>query len=127
MKELKVLTRFIKPYKWWIVLATICMVIVTAASIAGPWIIRSLVETVTNKGNANEVKILALILVGIYIIRAFTRFGTNYISHYAAWKILEDIRSFDLITYTHGPIYDCIVNESKEPSGGKVPVIPTLY
>lgn len=94
MKELKVLTRFIKPYKWWIVLATICMVIVTAASIAGPWIIRSLVETVTNKGNANEVKILALILVGIYIIRAFTRFGTNYISHYAAWKILEDIRSF---------------------------------
>lgn len=98
MKELKALTRFIKPYKWWIVLATLCMVIVTAASIAGPWVIRSLVATVTNNvegsSSINEVKILALILIGIYFIRALTRFGTNYISHYAAWKILEDIRSF---------------------------------
>lgn len=98
MKELKALTRFIKPYKWWIVLATICMVFVTATSIAGPWVIRSLVATVTDNfsgsSSINEVKLLALILIVIYLIRALTRFGTNYVSHYAAWKILEDIRSF---------------------------------
>src|SRR5690554_2786039 len=98
MKELKALTRFIRPYKWWIILATLCMVVVTAASIAGPWIIRSLVDTVTNSVSnsisTNEVKLLTIILISVYIIRALTRFGTNYISHYSAWKILEDIRSY---------------------------------
>lgn len=99
MKELKTLMRFAKPYSGWIIFATFSMVVVTMMSMAGPWAIRILVDLVEDgvkeqADNFEQVRLLALIVVGIYIIRGFSRFGTNYISHYAAWKILEDIRSY---------------------------------
>ena len=98
MKELKALTRFIKPFKWWIILATLSMVVVTSMSIAGPWAIRSLVDTVEKSVDGSRsikhVQIITLVVICIYIIRGISRFGTNYLSHYAAWKILENIRSF---------------------------------
>ncbi|ERJ12146.1 ABC transporter ATP-binding protein [Haloplasma contractile] len=101
MKEIKTFVHFAKPYRLWIILATLCMVVVTGMSLAGPWVIRSLTATIENgvndvgtlAENTERVKILSVLVIGIYIMRALTRFGTNYISHYAAWKILEDIRS----------------------------------
>ena len=96
MKEIKALLPFAKPFKLWIFLATLCMILVTATSLAGPWAIRSLIQTVTEgvggQGDFSQVSMLALAVIGIYIIRAFARFGTDYISHYAAWKMLKSIR-----------------------------------
>lgn len=108
MKEFKALMVFVKPYKWWVVLATFCMIMVTAMNMAGPWAIRSLIKTVTDgvngTGSVNDVEILALIVIGIYIVRAISSFGTNYISHYAAWKILDKIRSFLYDHVQHLPL-----------------------
>ncbi len=96
MKEIKALLPFAKPYKWWIVLATVCMIFVTAASLAGPWAIRNLIQTITfgveEQGDLRRVTFLALLVVGIYILRAVTKFGTDYISHYAAWNMVNEIR-----------------------------------
>lgn len=97
MKELKTLMVFAKPYKWWIALATFSMVVVTGMSMAGPWAIRSLIKTVNDgvngQGNINQVTTLTLMIIGIYILRAISRFGTNYVSHFAAWNILQEIRT----------------------------------
>lgn len=96
MKELKALLPFARPYKWWIVVATVCMIFVTAASLAGPWAIRNLIQTITagveGQGDLNRVTLLALLVVIIYILRAVTKFGTDYISHYAAWNMVKGIR-----------------------------------
>ncbi|HOC07036.1 MAG: ABC transporter ATP-binding protein [Bacillota bacterium] len=96
MKELKALLPFAKPYKWWIVLATVCMIFVTAASLAGPWAIRNLIQTITagveEQGDLSRVTLLAVLVVVIYIIRAASKFGTDYISHYAAWNMVKEIR-----------------------------------
>ncbi len=98
MKEFKALFPFVKPYKWWIILATSSMVIVTLMSMAGPWAISRLISTVEEgvkgEGSINDVSKIAIFVVCIYIVRAITRFGTDYISHYAAWNILEGIRSY---------------------------------
>lgn len=96
MKEIKALLPFAQPWKWWVVLATICMIVVTGMNLAGPWAIRSLVKTV-EEGIAGEasiahINLLALAVIGIYSMRALSRFGTDYVSHYAAWNILEGIR-----------------------------------
>lgn len=96
MKELKALLPFAKSYKWWIVLATVCMIFVTAASLAGPWAIRNLIQTITagveEQGDLSRVTLLAVLVVVIYIIRAASKFGTDYISHYAAWNMVKEIR-----------------------------------
>ncbi|MFS8501013.1 MAG: ABC transporter ATP-binding protein [Caldicoprobacter sp.] len=97
MKELKALMRYMKPYRLHIFVATVCMVMVTAMNMVGPWMIRNLISTVVQsvQGIASiaQINFLALAVVAIYLLRAISQFGTNYISHYAAWKMLEDIRS----------------------------------
>ncbi len=98
MREIKALLPYAKPFKWWILLATFCMILVTSMNLAGPWAIRSLIATVTEgvEGQAGieQVTFLALLVIGIYVIRAVSRFGTEYISHYAAWNMLENIRHY---------------------------------
>lgn len=96
MKELKAILPFAKPYKWWIIMATLCMLVVTGASLAGPWIIRSLLTSVTQGAEGavdfSHINLLAAMVVGIYIVRALSKFGTDYISHCAAWNMVRDIR-----------------------------------
>ena len=96
MRDFKVLVPFIKPYKWWIALATICMVIATTMTMVGPWMIRNLIQTVTQGGNnvsnINKINMHTLIVIFVYNLRAVTQFGTNYIAHYVAWNMLKEIR-----------------------------------
>lgn len=95
MKELKGILPFARAYKWWIGAATLCMLLVTAASLAGPWAIRSLLSTIEDGGAGAElgpISALAAIAVGIYLVKALAKFGTDYISHHAAWNMVQDIR-----------------------------------
>jgi ATP-binding cassette subfamily B protein/subfamily B ATP-binding cassette protein MsbA len=105
MKKFRPIIRFIKPYKWYLVLAVISMFMVTGMNLAGPWVIRRFIQIVTTgvkKGEVlEEIGFLAILAFGIYLVRAFAQFGTNYISHYAAWKALEDIRQY-LYNYIQG-------------------------
>ncbi len=98
MREIKALLPFAKPYKWWIILATFCMILVTSMNLAGPWAIRSLIGTVTegveSQRGLDQVTFLAIMVILIYLVRAISRFGTEYISHYAAWNMLENIRHY---------------------------------
>lgn len=100
MKELKALFRFMKPYKWLLVLATISMIFVTVMNMIGPWMIRSLIQTVTNGVGQTDgsyikrINFLAILAISVYLLRAVAQFGTDYISHFAAWNILKEIRQF---------------------------------
>lgn len=94
MRELRALWRFVKPYRWWLVLAVLCMVLVTITSMAGPWMIRNLIKMVTEgqPGDLGRVDLLALLVIIVYSLRAIFQFGTNYVSHYAAWNIVREVR-----------------------------------
>ena len=57
-------------------------------------LIATIEENVAGSGEGlRNVTVLALAVIFIYIARALSRFGTNYVAHYAAWNILENIRS----------------------------------
>lgn len=96
MKDIKALLPFAKPYKGLIIFATICMLLGTAANLAGPWVIRDLTGSVKDGLEAlqdySHITRLSLLVVGVYIIRAIAKFGTDYISHIAAWNMVRDIR-----------------------------------
>jgi len=100
MNELKTLLRFAKPYRWFLVLATLSMIMVTAMNMVGPWMVRTLIRTITDGvGSLDtsflvDVQWLALLAVTIFFLRSMFQFGTDYISHYAAWNILKEIRQF---------------------------------
>lgn len=141
MKELKALLRFAKPYRWWLLLATSCMVLAAAMDMVGPWMIRSLVSTVTGsagKGiDINEISSLALIVLIVYIVRAFSQFGNNYVSHYAAWNIIKEITQY---LYNHlqklslryyqdkptGALMSLVINDTRNFEQLLAHAIPTI-
>jgi len=98
VRELKIFWVFIKPYRWQLLLVAFSMIMVTGMNMAGPWMVRSLVQTVTEPTPGvdvfRQVSLLALIIIGVYIARAVFQFSTNYVSHYAAWNILREIRQY---------------------------------
>ena len=98
MKELKALLRFVKPYKWFVALATLCMITVTAMNMLAPWMIRSFIKMLTNMTSdqldMNQIALLALIALIAYLLRAVSQFGSDYVSHYSAWHMLNDIRRY---------------------------------
>lgn len=98
MRELKALTRFIKPYKWYVALATLCMITVTVMNMVGPWMVRNLIKTVTDgvggKDGIGQINLLASIVISVYVLRAVSQFGCDYVSHYAAWNMLKEIRQY---------------------------------
>jgi len=96
MEEFRELIKFLLPFKFVLLLAVLCMVLATAMNLAGPQMIRILIDTITlgveGEASMRNINLLALAVIGIFILRAFAQFGTNYVAHYGAWKILEDIR-----------------------------------
>jgi len=100
MKQLKIFLPYIKPYRWLIALATFCMVMVTAMNMIGPWMVRNLIQVVTEEvektgdmeQSIKRITMLALITVIVYIIRAVSQFGSDYVSHYSAWNMLREFR-----------------------------------
>lgn len=100
MKELKTLLHFARPYYGFMLLAIISMIMVTAMNMVAPWMIRTLIRTITD-GVANpdvrffrDIQWLAFIAVLVYAFRSVFQFATDYVSHYAAWNILKEIRQF---------------------------------
>jgi ATP-binding cassette subfamily B protein/subfamily B ATP-binding cassette protein MsbA len=74
------------------------MIMVTVMNMIAPWMIRNLIKIVTDGGggqiNVEHVSLLALAALIVYILRAISQFGSDYISHYSAWHILNDIRHY---------------------------------
>jgi ATP-binding cassette, subfamily B, bacterial len=141
MKELKALSRFMKPYKWFIALATLCMVMVTAMNMVGPWMVRNLIKTVTDgiEGHQSikQINMLALIVITVYILRAICQFGTDYISHYAAWNMLKEIRQYMYdhiqklsLRYFHdkqtGELMSRVINDTRNFEQLLAHAIPTI-
>jgi ATP-binding cassette subfamily B protein/subfamily B ATP-binding cassette protein MsbA len=98
MKELKAILRYAKPYKWLLALATFSMIMVTVMNMIGPWMIRSLIQTVTDsvtkmdESYISKISWLAVLAVVVYAVRAAAQFGSDYVSHYSAWSMLNEIR-----------------------------------
>ncbi|HZK34798.1 MAG TPA: ABC transporter ATP-binding protein [Bacillota bacterium] len=97
MKELRALLKYMKPYKWFLVLAAISMLVVTTMNMVPPQMIRSLIQTVEtgqlDEAFLSSITKMAILAFCVYLVRAIAQFGTEYISHYAAWHILHAIRS----------------------------------
>jgi ABC-type multidrug transport system fused ATPase/permease subunit len=60
--------------------------------------IRNLIQTVTEgingKSSMGKINLLALAAISVYVLRAVSQFGADYLSHYTAWNILKEIRQY---------------------------------
>ncbi len=79
-----------------LIITIISMFLLVGVQLLVPWVIRTLINTVTSPtitpSSFTLVNILALLVLGIYIIRAGMRFLRSYMAHLAGWGVVADVR-----------------------------------
>jgi len=97
VNSLKFVFKYVRNYAGRLALTTVSMVLLVGVQLLAPWIIRSMIAAITNPLAGAEamafIAQLALIALGVYIVRAGLQFVRSYMAHVAGWSVVADIRS----------------------------------
>jgi ATP-binding cassette subfamily B protein len=96
LKPLNLVFSYAKRYKLVLIITIISMFLLVGVQLLIPWIIRTLIADVTSPTitplSYKLVGILALIVLGIYVLRAAMQFLRSYMAHLAGWGVVADVR-----------------------------------
>ena len=96
MNTLWKLTKEAARYKGLYVIAILSTFGLTIVNLSAPKVLSSMTGIVENgmdDRGLGKVKMLALLLLGLYLLRVLFRFLSNYLAHRAAWYLVGDLRS----------------------------------
>ena len=96
MKTLWKLTTEAARYKALYILAILSTLCLTIVNLTAPKLLSAMTGLVgagLDEAGLNRVIRLALGLLGLYLLRILFRFGSNYLTHKAAWHLVGDLRS----------------------------------
>jgi ATP-binding cassette subfamily B protein/subfamily B ATP-binding cassette protein MsbA len=96
MKPLRLVLSFSKRYSTQLVITVISMLLLVGVQLVTPWIIKLLIENVTNPDIGSRslelITNLTLAVLGVYVLRAFLQFVRSYVAHIAGWGVVADLR-----------------------------------
>jgi ATP-binding cassette, subfamily B, bacterial len=97
MRTLKFLLPYCRRYIVPLTLTVVSMSLLVGVQLLVPWIIRDLIGAVSNEAIWNAqtmafVTRLALLLLGLYVVRAGLQFVRSYQAHVAGWGVVADVR-----------------------------------
>jgi len=95
------LFKFAKPWRKYLIAATVALLMTTSINLLVPYIIGEIISIMEQGDFSEEIRsivTLGAILLGIYLLRAFTQFFSEYLSHIASWRLVARIRS---VVYDH--------------------------
>jgi ATP-binding cassette, subfamily B, bacterial len=97
LKSLKFVFQFARKYTRVLLFTISSMLLLVGVQLFAPWIIRTMVATVTDptasSADIGRVTQLALLALLIYIVRAGLRFIRSYMAHVAGWSVVADVRA----------------------------------
>ena len=132
------LTREAARYKLLYVTAILVTLGLTVVNLAAPRVLSALTGVVeAGTISLPVIRTLALILLGLYLLRVLFRFLSNYLAHKAAWYLVGDLRgrlydrlqSFDLGFFHDkqtGDLMSRVVNDTRDFELLYAHIIPEL-
>ena len=102
MKSLKFVFQFTHKYVGVLTLTVLSMLLMIGVKLVSPWIVKTMVSTVTNPGvtaeDMNSITRLALLALGVYVLSGVLQFVRSYMAHVAGWSVVADARA---LVYSH--------------------------
>ena len=102
MKPLLFVLQYAKKYVWPLVAAMVSMLLLVGVQLLAPWIIKTMVGTITDSGITPEamrtMARLAALALAVYLARAVLQFVRSYMSHVAGWYVVAETQRH---IYTH--------------------------
>ncbi len=96
--EVRRLLAYLRPYRGWLGVATVGLVLGAALGLVFPWIMQNLVDAVLTQGNRGELNRITVLLIATFFIRSIFYFLQNYTLAYVGERIVVDLRRQ---AYTH--------------------------
>jgi len=97
LKSLQFVFKYVRRYAGPLSLAVASMLLLVGVQLLAPWIIKTMIATVTDPAVGPEasdiITRLALLALSAYIARAGLRFLRSYMAHVAGWSVVADVRS----------------------------------
>lgn len=98
MKPLRLVLSYARQYTFILTITTLSMILLVGAQLVIPWIIKTLIASVTDLSYSPEsmslVTRLSLLVLSIYIVRAIMQFLRSYLAHIAGWGVVADVRKY---------------------------------
>ena len=95
---MKLLLSFSKKYAWALAITVLSMLILVGAQLVIPWLIRTLIELVTEQQltpeTMNTVSQLTVIALITFLARGLMQFTRSYMAHIAGWGVVSDARRY---------------------------------
>ncbi|MBI3241140.1 MAG: ABC transporter ATP-binding protein [Chloroflexi bacterium] len=93
MKILLRLLTSLRPYRWQVLGLLVCLLVVTAASLVTPSIIRSVIDDGIAQNNASAMLSAGLTIVGVGLIRSAFNFAKRYLGEWLINRTGYDYRN----------------------------------
>jgi len=97
LKSLRFIYKFVPKYKGILIVTVISMLLLVGIQLLAPWIVRTMIATVTDPGitptDFGKITRLALLALGVYLIRGVFQFLRSYLAHVAGWSVVADVRT----------------------------------
>ena len=84
-----------KKYKGLLIIAALSTLLIAAINLVAPKIMSSVTSLMSGGLDAEEllqIRKMALILLGLYLLRILFRFLSSYLAHMAAWTLVKELR-----------------------------------
>lgn len=98
MKAIRLVLNYARNYRLELIVTTISMFLLVGVQLLIPWIIRTLVATVTDTNASQDalqvISRLTVIVLLVYIARAVLQFIRSYMAHIAGWGVVADLRKY---------------------------------
>lgn len=88
------LLTYLRPYRGKLVLALVCMVLVSLTTLAVPWILgRELIDRVILAKNLALLNLIAIALVLLIAIKGLFSYGQTYLMSFVGYRLITDLRN----------------------------------
>lgn len=92
MKVFRRLLKHLKPYWRWVMISTICLLLLTILNLLPPLFQKQIIDDVIGKRLLSHLPMLVLGLIGVYALTRFLNIGEQYLRHVLGEKFILDLR-----------------------------------
>jgi ATP-binding cassette subfamily B protein len=94
MKPLKFVLKYAKRHTGPLIATVVSMLLLVGVQLLAPWIIKTMVGTITESGVGLEamhtISRLAILALVVYLARAALQFMRSYMAHVAGWRVVAE-------------------------------------
>ena len=87
------LLRYLKPYRWYVLLAVLVLMLASAAQIVGPWITQLVIDVAIPEADVGYLGRLAMVFLGVTVVAFGLEYAQDILTTWIGQSVMYDLRT----------------------------------